>query len=265
VTPEGLAALCANSFPAERLSVDEIATCCFGPDTVVLGDEQGAVVLTVKEFGPHVTAWIVLLAVNPERQGQGRGRDLVEAAATRARELGAADLHLGNVAPRYVWPGVDFTFTRALTLFEAAAFEPYGAECNMAIDTAFRALLPGRVEVTREVGDDAIALARHDFPNWADEVARAVERGTCFAARDEAGVIGFACHSVNRRHWIGPMATSADRRRGGVGNALLAAVCEDIAAAGTGTAEIAWVGPVGFYARAGARVSRVFRTARRSL
>ena len=27
-------------------------------------------------------------------------------------------------------------------------------------------------------------------------------------------------------------------------------------------AEIAWVGPIGFYAKAGARVSRVFRTAR---
>jgi mycothiol synthase len=61
------------------------------------------------------------------------------------------------------------------------------------------------------------------------------------------------------------MATDPDRQRGGVGRALLGAVCADLAAQGHGTAEIAWVGPTGFYAKAGARVSRVFRTAKLAL
>jgi hypothetical protein len=57
------------------------------------------------------------------------------------------------------------------------------------------------------------------------------------------------------------MATDARRQHGGVGTALLGALCADLAAEGIAEAEIAWVGPVRFYAKAaGARVSRVFRS-----
>ena len=267
MTPEGLAALCAAALPAESLSVDEITTCCFGPDTETIGDERGVAVLTAKSFGTHVTAGILLLAVRPDHQGRGVGRALVEEAAARARTLGAGDLHLGNVPPRYVWPGVDYSFTQALALFEATGFERDGAECNMTIDTGFQAEPPNGVSIVRAPnGDIAAELARAQSPHWEDEMRRAAVQGTCFVARDDTGAtVGFACHSVNRRHWIGPMATSATRRHGGVGSALLSAVCADVAAAGPAATDIAWVGPLGFYTRAGARVSRVFRTACRSL
>jgi GNAT superfamily N-acetyltransferase len=266
MTPEGVAALWAAARPDERLSVDEIATCCFGPNTEVLGDDGAAAVLTVKHFGAQPVAWILLLAVRPQERGRGAGRDLIDTVVARAREYGVGDLHLGNAAPRYVWPGVDFSFTDALALFEATGFEPYGAECNMAIDTGFRAPLPAGVDVEHEDGTGAGELARAEFPHWEDEVVRAVGGGTCLVAHDREGAtLGFACHSVNRRGWIGPMATAPGRRHGGVGHALLGALCADLGARGMSTADIAWVGPVGFYARAGARVSRVFRTARRQL
>jgi hypothetical protein len=73
--------------------------------------------------------------------------------------------------------------------------------------------------------------------------------------------VGFACHSVNRAGWIGPMATDPRWGRGGIGASLLSALCQDLMIAGRRDAEIAWVGPVGFYAKtAGAAVSRVFRS-----
>jgi GNAT superfamily N-acetyltransferase len=265
MTPEALAALCAVALPDEGLTVEDIATCCFGPDTEVLGDDRGAVVLTVKRAGDHATGWIVLIAVRPEAQGRGVGRELVEFASARARDAGATDLHLGTAVPRYVWPGVDFAFTDALSLFEATGFEPYGAEFNMGIGTGFRLPAPSGVEIARERTDGAAELARAAFPHWEDEVVRAIARGTCFAARAGRTTLGFGCHSVNRADWIGPMATDPRYRHGGVGHALLAALCGDLADRGTTTADIAWVGPAGFYARAGARVSRVFRTARRPL
>ncbi len=57
------------------------------------------------------------------------------------------------------------------------------------------------------------------------------------------------------------MATDSTRQHGGVGSASLACLCEDMQASGTSEAEIAWVGPVRFYAKAAsARVSRVFRS-----
>jgi predicted N-acetyltransferase YhbS len=61
------------------------------------------------------------------------------------------------------------------------------------------------------------------------------------------------------------MATDPERQRSGVGRALLGAVCASLAAAGHAEADIAWVGPIGFYAKAGAAVSRVFRNAKLTL
>jgi GNAT superfamily N-acetyltransferase len=262
--PDGLAGLVGAALPGEGLTAADLQTCCYGPDTHIIGDEHGAAALTVKRHGELATAWLVLVAVRPERQREGRGRSLVEACAAKAREAGAADMHLGNAVPRYVWPGVDFRFTAALSLFEASGFQPYGAECNMTIATSFRADSPADVIVEREEGDGAAALAARGFtpPHWVEEVQRGVAARTCFAARAAGETIGFACHSVNRHGWIGPMATDPERQRAGVGRALLGAVCADLAAHSHVKAEIAWVGPIGFYAKAGARVSRVFRTAR---
>ena len=78
----------------------------------------------------------------------------------------------------------------------------------------------------------------------------AVEHGTAFAARDADGAtIGFGCHSCNRAGWIGPMATDPDAQHGGVGSAVLGAVCADLDARGHATGEIAWVSNLRFYGK----------------
>jgi GNAT superfamily N-acetyltransferase len=263
--PDRLARLVGAALPDEQLTAADLEAGCYGPDTVILGDDCAAAALALKRFGDVAAAWLVLIAVHPECQREGRGRALVEACAERARRNGAVDLHLGNAIPRYVWPGVDYRFTAALALFEAMGFEPYGSECNMAIGTGFKADPPAGVVIEREAGDGATGLATRCFPHWVDEVERGASAGTCFAARADGETIGFACHSVNRRGWIGPMATDPDRQRAGVGRALLGALCADLAGRGLDEAEIAWVGPIGFYAKAGARVSRVFRNAKLTL
>lgn len=269
VTAAELADLVHAALPDEDLTAADLLTCCGGEGSVTLGDGDAAVVVNVTRWSrerPPV-AWILLLAVAPERQREGRGRALVDEAAEYAREQGARELHLGNAVPRYVWPGVDFRLTAALALFEACGFDPYGAEVNMAIATSLRVPVPEGAILTREDGDGAVQLATRLHPHWADEVRRATEGGTCFVARDIHGAtLGFACHSVNRHALIGPMATDPDRRGLGLGTALLAALCGDIGERfGADEAEISWVGPIGFYAKAGARVSRVFRTARLAL
>src|SRR5256885_12696992 len=116
---------------------------------------------------------------------------MVEGIAPRTDTADAIDLHLGTAIPGYVWPGVDFRFTAALALFEATGFEPYGAACNMAIPTSFRAGSPSGVVVEREVGDGAAALASRSFPNWLDAVEPARAAGTCYAPRAGGETIGF--------------------------------------------------------------------------
>jgi hypothetical protein len=55
------------------------------------------------------------------------------------------------------------------------------------------------------------------------------------------------------------MGTDPSMRRSGIGSVLLRRCLADMAAEGRDRADIAWVGPVGFYARGvGARISRVF-------
>ena len=61
------------------------------------------------------------------------------------------------------------------------------------------------------------------------------------------------------------MATDPTLQHGGVGSALLAALCADLEARGIATGEISWVSNLRFYGKCGARVSRVFLGGRKRL
>lgn len=261
VTPELLHALCEAALPGEALGVDDLRESCFGPGAEALGGPEGAIVWMHRDFGTVRTAWILLLAVAPTRRREGIGRALVEEVMSRARTAGVSEIHTGNCAPRYVWPGVDLASTAALALFQQLGFEAYDHGLNMSLPTTFRAEPPTGVTIEREAGDGAVELAGRQFPHWVDEIERGIGHGTTFAARDASGVtVAFGAHSVNRRTWIGPMATDPDRRQHGTGHAILGALAEDIAATwGDARAEIAWVAPIPFYAKAGAVASRAFR------
>ena len=256
-----LAALVTAALPDEELSEDELLACCWDDPGVVLGapDGSGAVSACVKQEGERRIAFVKLIAVAPEKRRAGTGRALMEALHEWAFEQeGAAEVRVGGSAPFYLWPGVDTEHLEALCLFESLGYWVTGGEVNMRVATSFRAEPPEGVVVRRAV-DDAdvarvLALIRRVWPWWEDEAARGIEHGCCHAA------FGFACHSVNRAGWIGPMGTDPDRQHGGVGGAMLAQLCRDLQIAEYDHAEIGWVGPVSFYAKAaGARISRTFR------
>jgi GNAT superfamily N-acetyltransferase len=255
----------ADCLPTEHLTEDELVAGCWDDPGVVLALDDGSAAAAAVARGS--TGFIRLLAVAPHVRRLGHGRALVDTAETWARERGCTTMVPGPSAPFYLWPGVDVRWTPALALFEAAGYAPVGAEINMSCPTSFRAEPPAGVRVDRVLEDDdataAIAFCRRAFPHWVAELERGIEHAACLLARDDAtgDVVGFCCHSVNRAGWVGPMATDPQRQGKGVGSALLAAACRDLRAAGHADAEIAWVGPVGFYAKtAGATVSRVFRT-----
>ena len=262
--------LCAAALPSEELSADELLACCWdgAEASVVLGtdDGTGAIAACAHDHGPRRVGFVQLVAVHPDARRQGRGRALLDAAhGWLFGEAGAQEVRAGGGAPHYLWPGVDVTHLEALCLFESAGYYVTGGEVNMRCATAFRADAPAGVAVRRAVDDDVVeavlTLLRREWPWWEAEVARAVEHGCCHAALAEDGAaVGFACHSVNRAGWVGPMGTDPGRQHGGVCAALLGQVCRDLMTAEFAEAEIAWVGPVGFYAKAGATVSRTFRS-----
>ena len=61
------------------------------------------------------------------------------------------------------------------------------------------------------------------------------------------------------------MATAPSLQHGGVGSAVLAAVCADLARRGEPAGEISWVSNLRFYGKCGAHVSRVFQGGRLAL
>jgi predicted N-acetyltransferase YhbS len=113
--------------------------------------------------------------------------------------------------------------------------------------------------------DAAAALAWSDrqLPGWQRHVGRALEHGSCLLAvegKANGEIVGLVCHSVNRTGWLGPIVVAPDRRRRGIGQAMLSAACVDLRAAGQADVVIATPTPVEFFARsAGASVSRVFQ------
>lgn len=265
-----LATLVERALPDEGLTKGELAFCCWTDDSAVLalpaGD--GAVAVAVTKEGDRRIGYVRLIVVEPAAQRGGHGRSLLTAAHEWAFDRGAEEIRVGASAPFYLWPGCDFAHLGALCLFESFGYWTVGAELNMSCSTRHRAEPPPGARVVRVADpddvDSVLALVRREWPNWETETARGIELGTCFAAIDEDDpeiALGYASHSVNRRGWVGPMATDTRRQHGGVGSALLGALCEDMQDRDLDRAEIAWVGPVRFYAKAAnASVSRVFRS-----
>ncbi len=78
-------------------------------------------------------------------------------------------------------------------------------------------------------------------------------------------ILAFAAWGA-RPQWFGPMGTAPEARGLGLGGVLLRRCLADQRDAGLSSAQIGWVGPLGFYARAvGARAQRVFWLYRRDL
>ena len=136
------------------------------------GADVVAAAYVVREFPEHglKVAWLLLVAVAPERQRTGAGRSVVEPVLDECRREGVLELHTGNAAPRYVWPGVDLSNTAALAFFQSLGFEAYDHGLNMLLPTSFAAPCPSGITIERESGRVAADLARREFPHWEDEV-----------------------------------------------------------------------------------------------
>ena len=236
---EQLAELVAAAAPGEDLSADELLTTCLERPGVVLAapDGSGAVAVGVGERGGEVVAEVRLLVVHPADRGAGLGSSLLERAEAWAADRGATRIELGGALPLPLWPGVA-PGSGVASLAAARGYERREVRQALVVGPSFRAAAPAGVEVRRAVSDiDVVAVTtvvRSRWPQWADEVARALEHGTCHVARVASGaqgadaVVGIGCHSVVRAGWVGPLVVVTTQRRRGTGHALLGQICRDL-------------------------------------
>jgi GNAT superfamily N-acetyltransferase len=239
-----------------------------------LVDGGGVVMASMSGKDPDA-GHIDLLAVHPDEQGHGLGRRLVRAAEEWLRGQGATQARFAGNPPCYAWPGIDVRYTAAACLAESLGYERHQVAWNMTADLTSADLSTGGdvarlaaegVAVRAAGAADRERVAALVAVPWYERGAggAANAAGLHYAERD-GEPRAFAAWGA-RPAWFGPMGTAPAARGLGVGRVLLRRCLADLRAAGYGSAQIGWVGPLRFYARAvGARAERVFWLYRRDL
>lgn len=262
-----------DALPGEELGDSQLVR-LWSHGGAVLGAPQDSGVVAVMVREATRTGHIRLLAVRPAARRQGVAARLVDAALSWMADRGASSATFGADIPYYLWPGIDAAWLPALALAQDFGFRATGIAHNLRIDTGVgeRAASgdPGPGATICRLADDARGRAIRDmvaanWPIWVPEFELGLSGGTAFGAFVEGQAAGFANHSNLRVGWIGPAGTDPRYRHRGIATALIAATCADLRRSGRGTADIAWVGPLGYMLDLGAGPGRVFVRCTRDL
>jgi predicted N-acetyltransferase YhbS len=220
-------------------------------------------------FGAHhdPVGHLDAIAVDGRHRRRGVGSALLAALEAELRTE-VETLQIGGNFWFYAWPGIDLSYTAALCFAERHGYTQREQIHNM--DVPLAGWIPGIGRSSTAVVRRATAADRPELDRfistrftevWRHEADLALHRVPvpAFVALLDGAIVGFACHGTYRVDWFGPLAVDESQRGAGTGEALLRACLDDLAAAGIATAQIGWIGPMHFYARAvDARLGRRF-------
>jgi GNAT superfamily N-acetyltransferase len=188
--------------------------------------------------------------------------------------LGCQRIDMSGSSPNNAWPGVDIHYTAAVCFAEDSGYQRQGCEVNMDVDllsapldtrAAEDRLASEGIEVRRADGDDdgplQDSLGATWQSDWIAEIVTALRsrEAGLYVAVQGGRYVGFCCYGVNRVHEVGPIGTAPDMRRLGIGGVLLKRCLAEQRDRGTVAAELVWVGPLSYFARAvHATIGRAF-------
>ena len=219
-----------------------------------------------------------LFAVDKAYRRQGLAGRMLAQVEVLLADRGAREIVALYGSPGYFMPGLDPRYTAALCLLQRRGYERTNVVINMAVglngprrfaplaDRAERRVLRRAVYLRRAEPTDRPRLQawiRRHFPGgWETEVDLTFALHpipTWIAVRNSA-IAGFAIYDVDLfLGGFGPTGVDESLRGSGVGGALMLRTLADMQDRGYLECEIAWVGPVAFYAKVcGARINRSF-------
>jgi len=234
---------------------------------------------------------IKLFGVAATHRRAGIASTLFGEMESRFRKYGISKVTVGGVAPNYFCPGVPVHSTAALSFLLRQGYETdRKTRVDMTVDLQSPELDTADVEAKlakdgitlQRAAEDEIetvaAFARQHFSReWGVEVEASgrFHPPPLFVALKHGRCIAFAAYDVTGTSRFGPTGTHPRYRRRGIGSALLKKCLQSMRTWGDDfdkpcdhtvidtqsikTAEIGWVGPIGYYARAvGARVHRAY-------
>lgn len=296
---EAVAAVWTRAAPRDPITPDRLLHLVlldrnFDPGGFVVAEHDGRLVgaaygvrRLIAEQGADLEpalAWMPFLFVDPDVQGHGIGRALVERTMQWARHAGATTLRFSDYTPGYVLPGLDRDrYPAADRLLASLGFRPRTEVVAMDLRMADHLLppdLPERRTRLAEAGvtfrtpgaDDLpglVRLAGTFSPDWGRAVREALLGGlpreqVVIAADDTGDPVGWAMcgtyEGVLDR--FGPFGVSPSHRGSGIGLVLLHVMLERMRALGAHGAWFLWTGPSTaagrLYLRAGFDVTRTF-------
>lgn len=229
--------------------------------------------------------WITATMVDPSKQRQGIGEQMLEAAKTFFRNQGTRQIFFSSYAPNYFVPGIDASlYPQGKAWLEKNDFQvlysPVAMDRNLvsyAYPDDVRKVEADRKQegyvfefLSPKYVAEVIRFNHKEManPDWARAVREAIAQGISFdnvlIARKEGRVVGFCMYGaydgVGER--FGPFGVDESLRGTGLGKVLLYKCLHVMKAKGLHTAWFLWTGeksPAGYlYYRAGFEVTRKF-------
>jgi mycothiol synthase len=239
---------------------DMLLGCCFGSAS--------------QETDVAQEGFIDLLVVDRAVQRRGVGRLLASTMERQLATRGCTRINLAGNGPHYAWPGIDIHYTSAICFAEDCGYKRQGCEVNMDVDLGNAALDTGPaedrlsslgIEIRRASSADdgplQESLGSTWQPGWITEIVaalRASDSGVHIAVQGTR-YFGFCAYGVNRLHEVGPVGTSPDLRKLGIGEVLLKRCLAEQRNRGVTSAELVWAGPLSYFSSTlNATIGRAF-------
>ena len=245
---------------------------------------------------PNPYGGIAVLLVSPQRQRQGIGTALHEAALSHLKQMDIRQATLGGGGASRFWPGVPTNLPGARAFFETLDWKfsettydlvrhlrDYQTPPAIAQQMA-KEQIEIRAATANEV-DEVLDFERREFPNWMREFqpkALSGDFNDFLIARDRRGIVGtlLLFTPQSRRLsanliWkallgddlggLGAVGVAASERGRGIGLALVAWASELLKSRGVGHSHIDWTGLISFYGRLGYAPWREYHVSEREL
>ncbi len=228
-------------------------------------------------------AWLKLFAVDKQHRRSGLGSMMLEEIETLFRSAGAERVRILNCSPYYFTPGLDPCYTEAFCFLQSHGYTAERYVHNMEVDLTGNEFETAHLESKLAKQGFTIRRLEHEdeqtfyewmlgtwSQNWTTEACNSLKNApvTTFIALDSRDNIrGFATYDVTLfRGGFGPTGVEASLRGLGIGKVLFLRCLQDMKTRGYSRCEIAWVGPISFYAHtAGARICATFMQGSKAL
>lgn len=224
-----------------------------------------------------------LFAVDKQHRRSGLGSMMLEEIETLFRSAGAERVRILNCSPCYFTPGLDPRYTEAFCFLQSHGYTAERYVHNMEVDLTANEFETAHLEsklakqgfkIRRLEDEDEQTFYEWMLgtwsQNWTTEACNSLKNApvTTFIALDSRDNIrGFATYDVTLfRGGFGPTGVEESLRGLGIGKVLFLRCLRDMKIRGYPRCEIAWVGPISFYAHtAGARICATFMQGSKTL